>query len=136
MFLSNLTILPLTVINFSDHHAISFNYSCHASSPGESTLGYVFNFCKAYYSSISCFLLYSDFSAVFESINIEFIWLYIKSLIYEAMSLYYIPKMLVKHRRDPIWFNSDIRHQLKCLRTLKRRFRFHSTPQRENKYTN
>ena len=48
------------------------------------------------------------------------------------MSLY-IPKMLVKRRRDPIWFNSDIRHQLKCLRTLKRRYRFHSTPQRENK---
>ena len=86
VFVSNLTIL---VINFSNHHAISFKYSCHASSPGQSTLGYVFNFCKTDYSSISSFLLDSDFSTVFESINIEFIWLFIKSLIYEAMPCHY-----------------------------------------------
>ena len=93
---------------------------------------YVFDFCKADYSRISSFLLDSDFSPVFESDNIEFIWSFIKSLIYEAMSLF-IPKKQVKCRRDPIWFNSDIRHQLKCLRTLKRRSRLNSTPQCENK---
>ena len=64
------------VLHFSAFH------SCHASSPGQSTLGYVLDFCKADYSSISSFLLDSDLSSVFESINIEFIWLFIKSLIY------------------------------------------------------
>ena len=70
--------------------------------------------------------------AVFESTNIEFIWFFIKSVIYQAMSLY-IPKMMVKRRQDPVWFNSEIRHHLKHLRTMKRRFRFHATPPLESK---
>ena len=48
------------------------------------------------------------------------------------MSLY-IPKMMVKRRQDPVWFNSEIRHHLKRLRTMKRRFRVHATPQLESK---
>ena len=47
------------------------------------------------------------------------------------MSLY-IPKMMLKRWQDPVWFNSEIRHHLKCLRTMKRRFRFHATPQLES----
>ena len=123
---SNLIIHPLSVINFSDHFAISFDYSCHTSSSVESIPGYVFDFCKADYNGISSFLLDTDFSAVFESTNIEFIWFFIKSVIYQAMSLY-IPKMMVKRRQD------EIRHHLKRLRTMKRRFRFHATPPLESK---
>ena len=92
----------------------------------------VFDFCKTDYNGISSFLLDIDFSAVFESTNIEFIWFFIKSVIYQAMSLY-IPKMMVKGRQDPVWFNSEMRHHLKRLRTMKRRFRFHATPQLESK---
>ena len=129
---SNLTIHPLSVINFSDHFAISFDYSCHTSSSVESIPGYVFDFCKADYNGISSFLLDIDFGAVFESTNIEFIWFFIKSVIYQAMSLY-IPKMLLKRRQDPVWFNSEKRHHLKRLRTMKRRFRFHATPPLKSK---
>ena len=71
-----LSLITPRVLHFSAFH------SCHASSPGQSTLGYVFDFCKADYSSISSFLLDSDLSSVFESINIQFIWLFIKSLTY------------------------------------------------------
>ena len=119
-------------VHFSDHFAISFDYSCHTSSSVESIPGYVFDFCKADYNGISSFLLDIDFSAVFESTNIEFIWFFIKSVIYQAMSLY-IPKMMVKRRQDLVWFNSEIRHHLKHLRTMKRRFTFHATPQLESK---
>ena len=79
---SNLIIHPLSVINFSDHFAISFDYSYHTSSSVESIPGYVFDFCKADYNGISSFLLDIDFSALFESTNIEFIWFFIKSVIY------------------------------------------------------
>ena len=85
-----------------------------------------FDFCKADYESILGFLLESDFSAVFGSSDIEFVWSVIKSFIYEAMLLY-IPRMLVKRRQGPKWFNSDVRHHQKCLRTLKRKFNIHPT---------
>ena len=48
------------------------------------------------------------------------------------MSLF-VPKILVKHRNGPKWFDSDIRHHLKCLRTLRRKFRSQPTPQRKRK---
>ena len=69
---------------------------------------------------------------MYDSSDIEFIWFYIKSLIYNAM-LIYVPKKLVKRRQGPKWFNSDIRHHLKCLRSLKRKFTTHPTKNRESK---
>ena len=129
---SNLIIHPLTVINFSDHFAISFDYSCHTSSSVESIPRCLLIFVKLI---TMVFLLDIDFSAVFQSTNIEFIWFFIKSVIYQAMLLY-IPKMMVKRRQDPVWFNSEIRHHLKRLRTMKRRFRFHATLQLESKILN
>ena len=59
-------------------------------------------------------------------------WSFIKSSIYKAMSLF-TPKVLIKRRKDPKWFDSDIRHHLKCLRTLKRKFKSQPTSQRGNK---
>ena len=48
------------------------------------------------------------------------------------MSLF-VPKTLVKRHHGPRWFDSDIRHHLKCLRTLKRKFRTQPTSQRKQK---
>ena len=84
----HVTVHPLSVVNFSDHHAISFDFYCHASSLPESIPGYVLDFCKADYESILSFLLESDFSTVFGSSDIEFVSSVIKSFIYEAMLLY------------------------------------------------
>ena len=64
------------------------------------------------------------------SSDIEFIWLIVKSSIYEAMSLF-VPKFLVKHHHGPKWFNSDIRHHLKCLRTLRRKFKTYPASHRK-----
>ena len=66
------------------------------------------------------YLMDTDFTVCFQSEDIEDIWSTIKSVIYDALSLI-IPKMYVKHRKCPKWFNSDIRHYLNCLRTLRRR---------------
>ena len=49
------------------------------------------------------------------------------------MSLY-IPKVLIKRHKDPKWYDSDIRHNLKCLRTLKRKDKkSQPSPMRGNK---
>ena len=129
---SRLSVFPLSVVDFSDHHAISFDFCCNVSSVPKCNPGYVYDFCNADYESISSFLLESDFSVVFGSSNVEYIWFLIKSLICKAMSLY-VPRILVKRRQDPKWFNSNIRHHQKCLRMLRRRFIVQPTLQRENK---
>ena len=127
-----LTIHPQSVFHLSDHFAISFELPCKISSSAAFKPHYVHNFCKADYESITSFLLDFDFSVIFNSLDIEFIWFVIKSSVYEAMSLF-VPKVLVKHRNGPKWFDSDIRHHLKCLRTLRRKFRSQPTPQRKKK---
>ena len=68
----------------------------------------------------------------FQSADIEFIWFMIKSLIFKAMSLF-IPKMLIRRCQSPKWFNSEIRHYQKCLRSMRRRLKAHPTLQRLNK---
>ena len=57
----------------------------------------------------------------------------IKSLIFEAMFLF-VPK--VWHCHDPKWFNSEIRHHLKCLRSMRKKYKLHPTPQRRDKINN
>ena len=71
----------------------------------------MFDFSKANYDDLCSFLLDVDFSVCFQSNNIYFIWF---TFIYEAMSLFN-PKIRLKRRYGPEWFNSDIRHHLKCL---------------------
>ena len=51
--------------------------------------------------------------------NVENAWFIFKSVISEAMSLL-IPKFTIRSNQHPKWFNSSIRHQLKCLHTLRR----------------
>ena len=92
-------MFPLSVVDFSDHHAISFDFCCNVSSVPKCNPGYLYDFCNADYESISSFLLESDFSVVFGSSNVEYIWFLIKSLICKAMSLY-VPRILVKRRQN------------------------------------
>ena len=108
---NHLTVHPLSVVDFSDHRAISFDFCCTASTVPKCIPGYVFDFGNADYESISSFLFESDFSVLYDCFDIEYIWFLIKSLIYKAMLLY-IPRTLVKRRQDPKWFDSDIRHHL------------------------
>ena len=73
-----------------------------------------YDFSKANYNGMCEFLLDSDFRALFESRNIEFFWSVLKKNINVAVSLF-IPKVFVSHSNDPKWFNSEIRHHIKCL---------------------
>ena len=106
--------------NLSDHFLIHFIPFCNISSTVKSKPGYVYDFSKANYNSMCDFLLDSDFSALFESMDIEFVWSVIKSFILEAVFLF-TPKIFVRHRHDPKWFNSEIRHHQKCLRSMRRK---------------
>ena len=129
---NHLTVHPLSVASFSDHFVVSFDFLRNIPSSRESKPGYAFDFCKADYESISSFLLDCDFSVIFDSSDIEYIWFTIKSFIYVAMSLF-IPRIHVKRRHGPKWFDSDIRHHLKCLRTMRRKFKTHPSSQKSHR---
>jgi hypothetical protein len=68
-----LTIHPLSAVNFSDHLAISFDLPCSVPTVSVSKPGYVFDYCKADFDGLCSFLLDSNYSAIFDSSDIEFI---------------------------------------------------------------
>ena len=51
------------------------------------------------------------------------------TVIKRAILNLYIPKVKMKSRKYPHWFNADIIQHLNCLRSLRRRLREHSTDQ-------
>ena len=80
----------------------------------------VFNFAAADWDSMCHYLLSYNFYPCLISLDIEFIWDYIKAAICTASDLF-IPKMSFKPHKQPVWFNSTIRHKLNCIHTLRRK---------------
>ena len=75
-----------------------------------------------------------DFTLALNSSNTEFIWSYLKTAINCAVNLY-VPQVHVNKANHPKWFNSTIRHKIKCLRTIKRQLARHSTESKKLKVT-
>ena len=117
----DLSIIPSVQYFSSDHFIVSFRL-CNKIPILCSKPRYVFDFPKADLDSLC-----SYFSVCFLSEDIEFIWCTIKTFIYDAMLLY-IPKVRLRSRQGPKWSDSNIRHQLKCLRTMRRKYKTHPTP--------
>ena len=74
-------------------------------------------------------------SLALSSSNTEFIWTFIKTAVNSSVNQF-IPKFPVKHTHQPKWFNSDIRHKIKCLHTLKRKCINHPTDSTKVKLNN
>ena len=56
----------------------------------------------------------------------EHIWHFIEQILIKGMELF-IPQCKVHSKQDPIWYNSEIRHCINRLRTLRRRYKRHPT---------
>ena len=61
-----------------------------------------------------------NFSLYFQSDSIEHTWSFLKDAILGGMNLL-IPKLRVTSGNFPKWFNSEIRHTIKCLQTHKKK---------------
>ena len=127
--IKHLSVNPQLLSEFSDHFIISFDVS-FSPSANISKLLCVFDFSKTNFTDICSFLLDFDFSVCFYSRDIEFIWSTIKSVIFVAISLF-VPKKISKQINEPKWFNSGIRHHHNCLRTMKKKYKRHPTPNRK-----
>ena len=111
----------------SDHFIISFSVRDTTPSLQSNKGQFVFDISKADLNGLLHFLLDSDFSVCFQSDSVEHVWAVIKNIIYNGMHQH-IPKVKLKSHACPKWFDSEIRHQLNRLRTLRRRCRSHPTP--------
>ena len=58
--------------------------------------------------------------------DVNSIWSFIRNNILDGMNTF-IPKITIQPNQSPKWFTPDIRHQIKCLRTLRRKHKLHPT---------
>ena len=75
-------------------------------------------------ASVSSYLTVTSASVFSLYSNIEYVWKFIKGSICHAMDLF-IPKVKLRSSKHPRWFNSDIRHHLNCLHSLRRKVKVH-----------
>lgn len=128
--IKQLSVNSQLLSDFSDHFIISFDVLYSSPSTNINKALYVFDFSKTNFTNICPFLLDFDLSVCFQSNHIKFIWSTIKSVIFVAISLF-VPKIKLKRNNDPKWFTSEIRHLRNCLRTMKRKYKSHPTPNRK-----
>ena len=115
-----LSVQSTPTSQLSDHYNICFHMVyCPSTSRRHSPLS-VFDYSKADYEGLCNYLLDIDYSFCLQSGSIEYVWSYLKSVILTGMNMF-IPKRRVKHGHHPHWYNSDIRHAIKCLRTARKK---------------
>ena len=76
---------------------------------------------------MNTFLLNSNISQCLDINDVETVWSIIKTLVYKAMAIN-IPKFKLRAHQYPKWFTPPLRHQLKCLHTLRKTCKRSPTP--------
>jgi len=84
------------------------------------------NYSKGDYVGICDHLTNIDFFPCLQSHDVEVIWLFIESTVLNAMNLF-ISKIKIYNHQQPKWYTSDIKHYIKCLKTLRRKYKRHPT---------
>ena len=116
---------------FSDHFLVHFAISCTDSSNSISnSTTHAFNFFRADYYAIDDVLFDFRFSMSAPVVNLA--WTDLRLAIENACTRF-IPSFKQSPENIPRWYTSEIRHNLKRLRTLRRLLRKKETPTRLNK---
>lgn len=110
----------------SDHFMISFNIDCHYLKNKSQNSLFVFDYANADYEGLCDFLMDFDFSCCLLSNEIEHVWFILKDVILTSINLF-VPRVKIKYRNQPKWFNSEIRHTMKCIHSHRKRYSLHPT---------
>ena len=98
-------------------------HSSHARPlPTTNLSQHVYDYSKANFPEINSYIFNSNILNCLHFCDVETSWAIIKSVIYEAMTLF-IPKFRVYSKQYPKWFTKELRHQIKCLHTLRRNYK-------------
>ena len=106
----------------SDHYPIVFSLSHARPLPTTNLSQHVYDYSKANFPEINSYIFNSNILNCLHFCDVETSWAIIKSVIYEAMTLF-IPKFQVYSKQYPKWFTKELRHQIKCLHTLRRNYK-------------
>ena len=87
---------------------------------------------KMDYEGLTTYLFDYDFSFFYEGDDIETLWLSLKEIVLHSMSRF-SSRSRPTHTKGPAWFNSDIRHSLNKLHSLRKRFKRPNLPSTCNK---
>jgi len=113
----------------SDHYPVTFNLDMprNCSFTTESDSFYIFDYSKADFDSINEYLSLIDFSPCFHSTDVEFVWAQIKEILLDTIHQF-VPQIKIKPNDFPKWFTSSLKHRVKCLRSLRKRYTKSPTP--------
>ncbi len=106
----------------SDHYMLSFTLSTKSHPPNiKQPTKYVPDLSKLDYGLLNQYLCQVDSSVCLLSTDVEFIWHCLREFIHNAIaSLVPIVKLNPKNR-IPKWYNSEIRHQINIVRSLRKK---------------
>ena len=110
----------------SDHYLISFSVSQRFVKCKKSIATFIYDFSKGDYHGMNSYLNSCNLSDFYTPTNIEKAWAILKQHISFVIDAF-IPKVKLHTSQHPKWFNSQIRHHIKCLRTLRRKTKKHFT---------
>ena len=106
----------------SDHYLINFSLNCtHKIELSPHPSHSVLDFSHADWDGMLNFLGTHDFTSYFDGTDIEFLWLYLKKLLQQALDRF-VPKVTLRHHQRPKWFTPTLQHQLNRLHTLGRKY--------------
>ena len=123
--ISNLLIIPCSKQLYSDHLFIFFDLLVNHYPPHRTT-SYFLDYSKGDYLAFNDYLLELDYSFC-TTMDINSAWNLLKSILSVGCSRY-IPKVKINSHHPPKWFNSDIRHLLNRIHSLRRRINRSPTP--------
>ena len=109
----------------SDYYLVSFKLKSILNHKPDSCPITILDYSKANYNGLNQFLSSIDYSTCYQSENVEFVWSFVKALLLQGIRRF-IPTIKLKTTAHPKWFTPALRHQVKCIQTLKRRY--HKSP--------
>ena len=125
--ISNISIQSANLFISSDHFLVS-GQVC-GSLPHRTTVGssyYFLDLSKTDEKQLADYLLEHDFSSLLSSDSVEDAWVELRSIILHSI-FRFTPKVRLHSYQFPKWFTPDIRHKVKHLCTLRRRYRKNPT---------
>ena len=129
--ITNIAIYNSCILH-SDHSTISFSVASTSHVTHARASIHICNYNKDDLSRICSFLLDYNFKPCFLSDNVDFVWLYIKQVISQAVDLF-VPTIYLCSNPHPKWFSSTIRHNINCLKSLRCSHSIDPTPSKQIK---
>ena len=91
---------------------------------------FIHNYANADWDGMNSFFLCYNFHPCLASQDVKYVWKYLKEAINTAIGLF-VPSICVQSEQQPKWFTPTLRHNLKCVHTLRRSY--HSAPSQSKK---